>query len=880
MFWWQRKKREQDLDRELRSHLDLEAEEHIDDGCSAEEARYAARHLLGNTTLIKEHVRDAWGWSRLGSAKQDIHFALRTFARTPGFTAVVILTLALGIGATTGIFSVVNAILLHPLPYPHPDRLVVIWEKLARDPGSPPVFDSYRDFQTWKKNSHSFDLLAPATWATGGQILTGFGPARDVLAMPVGIDFFALLGAKPALGRLFQRDDLKRSCTVVLKYQFWLTAFGGAKSVAGRQIGLSEQSCTVVGVTTESFTFYPDALSMWMLITPNSEIARKPEDAAVGVFGLLKPGVSIERAQTEVTTLYANQHRKDKDGISRTPAMYPLAEEFDYLTGPTLRRSVLVLFAAVIFVLLIACVNIANLLLGRSLGRQKELAVRASLGSGRLRLVRQLLTEGLLLSFSGALGGVLLAIAAVHYFRVLAPIQMPPGNPVSVNPFVLGFTALLAVLTALAFALVPALKASRVDLIDALKASGRTASFAPSARRFGKLLVMAEVSLSLALLIAAGLLIQSVNRLASVPLGFRTSRILTVSLNLPSWKYSKEARRLNFYRDLMDHTAALPGIESAAFASSLPLNNGRWPGSTVSVEGRPKPNPATTPPDASEAAVTADYFHVMGVALEKGRPFDETDGPGMPPVAIVNQALAHKYFPKENPIGQRIQVGDPGTDKPWLTIVGVVSDEKDHEFFHEMAWDDIPLVFRPVSQDPPTRGSLVLRTLHHQIGLGAAIQKQIANIDASVPVGEIETMDARLSALLAYPRFRAVMIGAFAALALILAGIGLYGVLSHLTAQRTNELAVRMALGARKQDVVALVIRQGLILTITGLFAGLLLALSLTRLLSGFLYGVKPADPLTLIAVSLLLVIVSLLATYLPARRAANVDPMVAMRYE
>ena len=501
------------------------------------------RGEAGEVTFVEEPAGGTWGWSWLAQSKQDISYALRTFARTPGFIFIVVITLALGIGATSAIFSIVDAVLLHPLPYRNADRLVVVWEELTRNPKGPPVFDSYRDFEVWKLRSQSFEQLAPATWATGGQILSGSGPARGVLAMPVGMDFFSLLGAEPAVGRFFQGDDLKRACIVVLKHEFWMSVFGGQNSVAGRHIELGDKACTIVGIAPPHFTFYPDAASMWMLITPSSQIARDPENAGVGVFGLLRPGVSIARAQKELAGLYIDQHRKDPQGDTRMPVVYPLAEQFDYLTGPNLRLSLIILFAAVTFVLLIACVNIANLLLGRSLARQKELAVRASLGSGRLRLVRQLLTECLLLSFVGALGGIVLAECAVHYFRVLNPIPMPPGNPVSVNLYVLSFAAALAVLTALGFGLIPALKASRVDLIDALKSQGRSASFGPVTRAFGKGLVAAEVMLSLALLAGAGLLIQSVNHLSSVPLGFRTARLLLTPLELPEWNYSKPDRK-------------------------------------------------------------------------------------------------------------------------------------------------------------------------------------------------------------------------------------------------------------------------------------------------------------------------------------------------
>ena len=819
-----------------------------------------------------------WNW--LERSKQDLVYAVRAFARTPGFTAVVILTLALGIGATTAIFSIVDAIWLHPLPYPHADRLVVIWEKLSRNPKGPAVFDSYRDFLVWKSRSRNFEQLAPATWATGQQILTGAGPARNVLAMPVGIGFFPLLGIRPELGRTFQPDDLHRGCSVVLQHRFWMGAFAGRKDVIGKHISLSEKACTVIGVMPEKFTFFPDVAPMWMLITPDSEIGRDPENANVGVFGLLKPGVSLERAQKETELLYRNEHRKDPGGLERTPVAAPLAEQFAYLTGPNLRLSVLVLFGAVTFVLLIACVNIANLLLGRSLARQKELAVRAALGSGRMRLVRQLLTEGLLLSFAGALLGTLLAMGAVHYFQVSHPIEMPPGNPVRVSLQVLGFTAVLAVVTALLFGLVPALKASRVDLIDALRARGQSASFSPAARIWGKALVAAEVMLSLALLAGAGLLIESVYRLTAVPLGFRTDHVFTMPLELPKWSYSKDSQRARFYREALDRAATLPGMESAAFASSLPLNNGRWGGSALAMEGKPEPASATARRDVSQSSITPDYFRVMGVPLERGRLFEDRDRAESQAVAIVNEALVQKYFPQANPIGQRIKVGEPGSDRPWLTIVGVVANEKDRNFFHEMAWEEIPLVFRPVAQDPPFHGSLVARTAGDPLRLGSALQKQISELDRSVPVGEVETLNERLSRILAYPRFRASILGIFAGLALLLAGVGLYGVLSQWIAQRTQEFGIRMALGAQKRDVLTLVLRQGMAWTGAGLAAGLAAALCLTRFLSSLLYGVKATDPWTLASVSLLLLFVALGAIYLPARRAAKVDPMVTLRYE
>jgi len=802
---------------------------------------------------------------------RDILYALRTLRRAPAFALVAILTLALGIGLTTAIFSIVDKVLLHPLPYPHPDRLVVVWEKLARDPGSPPVFDSYRDFEIWRRHSRSFEQIAAATWATGPHIFRGAGAARNVLAMPVGLHFFALLGIAPELGRTFEPDDLSRGCTVVLSHRFRVQAFGHAADVTGRRVWLNEQDCTIVGVMPPGFHFYPDAASMWMLITPGSAIARDPEHANVGVFGRLRRGVSIAAAQQELEALRRREGQTDPPGSERTAAVYPLAEQFAYVTGPTLRRSVALLFGAVSFVLLIACVNLANLLLGRSLVRQKELAVRAGLGSGRARLVRQLLTEALLLSVAGAIAGALLAETAIHYFRVWKPIPLPPGDPVSVNLTVLAFTAALAVLTAAASGLIPALRASRVDPIEALKSGGRAASLGPRTALLSRALAATQITLSISLLAGAALLIDSVNRMASVPLGFRTDNVLKMSVDLPSWSYPTPGKRDRFYREALSRAGAIPGVRSAAFATSLPLVGGRFRTSTLAIEGRPQPSA-----EVGEASITPAYFRTMGVRFEAGRPFDDRDTDRSEPVAVVNDALVHRSFPRENPIGKHIRVGD---STKWLTIVGIAGTEKDRYFFREMTWDDTPLVFRPLPQQPPEAATLVLRASGGP-DVGTAVQKQLRGIDSNVPVGDLETMDAELARVLAYPRFRAVILGTFAGLALLLAGLGLYGVLAQATAQRTQEFGLRMALGAEGRDVLRLVIRQGMFLTGAGLLAGLLVGFALTRLLADLLYGIRSGDPWIWAGVSVLLLAVALLATSIPALRAARVDPLVSLRYE
>jgi putative ABC transport system permease protein len=451
---------------------------------------------------------------------------------------------------------------------------------------------------------------------------------------------------------------------------------------------------------------------------------------------------------------------------------------------------------------------------------------------------------------------------------------------VSVNLYVLGFTLVLAVVTALAFGLIPAIYASRTDAIDVLRASGGSASFGPAIRRFGKALVAAEVMLSLTLLVGATLLIESVNRLTSVPLGFRTNGILLVPVDLPKWNYAEAKQRSAFYREAIQRVETIAGVESVAVASTLPITNGRWGGSTLSVESKPDPDPRAAVRDIAATSISPDYFRVMGVSLERGRFFDAGDRSDSLAVAIVNQALARKYFAHEDPIGKRIRLGPPDSHGQWLSIVGVAANEKDRNFFNEMAWEEIPVVFRPLSQDVPLTATFVIRAASERLELGTAIQKQIAEIDHNAPVGGMETMNGRLAHSLAYPRFRAFLLGTFAALALLLAAVGLYGVLSQLIVQRTQEFGVRMALGAQKRDIMALVIRQGMLLTGAGLACGLGAAFSLTRFLNTLLYDVRPTDAWMLATVCAVLIVVALFATAIPARHASRVDPIAAIRYE
>jgi len=644
MTWLRRQKRERDLDEEIQSHLQLAAQDRIRNGESPEHAAVSARREFGNPTLIRESAREVWGWTWVDRIIQDTRYGLRNFARTPGSTAIIILTLALGIGSSTAIFSIIDAALLRPLPYKDPARIVVVWDREIHEHGTSKLFTPYRDFTEFQQAGSSFEQLAGATWATRSIILTGRGPAKNVLAIPSTLGFFTLLGVSPALGRTFQQSDMDRGCTVVLAHPFWQSVLGGQASIVGQSLALDNQPCILIGVMPAGFSFYPDATSMWRLETPAGEIARNPERRGIGTFARLKPGVTIAVAQEELRRLHRQFNEHNRHGAETEPTVYPLQDEFTWLTGRNLRLTLLVLFGAVNFVLLIACVNVANLLLGRFVVRQREFAIRAALGSGRSRLLRQLLTESLVLACSAAILGTALASTAIHYFRVLSPIEMPPGAVVEVNLRVLVFNLALAVATTLLFGLFPAWKASAAGLNEALKASGRTSSHGSGSIRTAGALVVAEVMLSLQLLTGAGLLIGSVVRFSSAPLGFTPQGLISMSIGLPHTNYADDVQRLRFLERVADLLQQVPGLQSFAFSTILPVR-GIQGFSALSIEGKPDPAPGNAFHGVGNAAVDPAYFPVIGLPLERGRNFEPLDRQDSDTVAIVNDALVKKYFP-------------------------------------------------------------------------------------------------------------------------------------------------------------------------------------------------------------------------------------------
>lgn len=797
---------------------------------------------------------------------RDFRYAWRLLVKHPAFTLVVVLTLALGIGANTAVFSIVDGVLLRPLPYADADRLVMILTRSTNNPLLTKNFASYADFKEYSTHARSFDRLAAVSWAQGGNIMTGRGPARGVVVNLVTADFFAMLGSAPELGRTFLPEDVQHGCSVVVSDAFWRGTLGADPRIVNQALTLSRQPCTVLGVMPASFAFYPRQTEIWRLLSPDTPLL-SDRTLLIG-FARLKPGVTPAQAQAELAPLHKTIHPSDWEH-ELTPVVDPLREDFLFLAGRNLRATLWVLLAAVGAVLLIACVNVANLLLGRMEARERELAVRAALGSGRLRLVQQLLTEGFLLAVMGGALGVAVGFAALQYFKYVNPIELPVGAEISLSLPVLAFTMLLSIATALIFGFAPAWKASRHDVNVVVRGAGRSTVRGGTAT--ARWLIAAEMALSLALLAGGALLIQSVLNMSEAPLGFDPHDVITGDILLPKDHYTSPQRQLDFFDELRRRAKALAGVEAIAIATSPPpFGAGNW---QFEVEGRP----FSKIHDTAVNKVTPEYFDVLKIGVRRGRTFDEHDRKGSEPVAVVNEALVREYFPGRDPIGARARTIGFKADE-WVTVVGVVADEKRPELLHGMSWFAQPVLYRPLAQDPDT--AFVVARVAGISGIGRQIEQIVSGIDPDVPMGRSEALEEQLGTYLKYPRFRAVVIGAFAALALLLAAIGLYGLLAQYVAQRTQEIGIRMAMGARRGDVLWLVVRQGGTPVIAGLVIGLALTAAVAKSLKTLLYGVQAMDPLTLAGVSIALMAAAGFAIARPAATAVRVDPMIALRHE
>ena len=801
----------------------------------------------------------------------DVQFALRTIAKKPLFYSVVSLTLALGIGANAAIFTVVNGVLLKPLPYPHPDRLMMVWTHNPRQ-GFDKDVGTYPNFEDWRRASQSFERMSGYFGAS--VTLTGSGDPAQIRGARVTPEFFETMGVAPLHGRAFgaANGQAGGEHVVIVGHGLWTRRFGADASVIGRRIALNGVPYEVIGVMPASFKHPADA-ELWMPLAPVGQFQEL--FAARGSFwltivGRLNPGVTRVAAQAEMDAIAARLEKEYPSNAGLGIRLVTLQEE---LVGDV-KRPLLILLGAVCFVLLIACANVANLLLTRAASRQRELAIRAALGAGRRRLVRQLLTESVVLGLVGAAAGLMLATLSTDLLQTFAPAELPRLSEIAIDRRVLAYAAGASVFTSLLFGLIPALHASRRGSGEHLKEGGRTGTDGRRGRRLRAALAVGELAIALVLLVGAGLLIRSFIALNNADPGFATRGVLTLRLNLPAASYGEPARITGFFEQLVERLDALPGVESAAAGTSLLLS--RLPSSAgINIEGRP-PLPANArnipvPYDS----VTPEFFSTLQIPLRRGRMFTGADAAQSQPVVIVNETFVRRFFPGEDPLGRRVTFNDPSQPTTrWQTIVGVVADTKRGGFERE-PWAE---TYFPMRQAPDPRAFVLLRTKGDPATLVAAAQAAVWSIDRNQPIAGIRTVPELLAQRELNRRFTTLLLGVFASVALVLAIIGTYGVIAHGTAQRTQEIGIRIALGADRRTILRMVLAGGLRIAATGLVIGVLGALALTRVLSGLLFGVGARDPLTFVVVPGALLVVALAACLIPARRAMKVEPVIALR--
>jgi putative ABC transport system permease protein len=808
----------------------------------------------------------------MGTAIQDLRYAFRLLAKSPGFTVVAIITLGLGIGANTAIFTVVNAVLLRPLGFRDPSRLMIVAEKS----GFPTISTSYENYVDWRAQSHSFESLEATRGAT--ITLTGAGEPERLNARMATAPLFPLLGVNAVAGRTFlaEEDRAGGAPVVLLSYGLWQRRFGGSREIIGKPITLDSQPYTVIGILPGRFELLQPA-DVFLPFTPWAKTL--PDDRnwhpGIIVIGRLKEGVTRGQARTEmvgITKRLEEQYPLFNTGTSAD--VVGLQEQM----VQNVRPALLLLLGAVGAVLLIACVNVANLLLARAASRGREVAIRTSMGASRWRVTRQLLTESVLLSLGGGIFGLLLANAALGPLLKLSATTLPAVFTVGLDRWVLVFTLGVSLLTGLLFGIVPALRIAKLDLRETLNEGSRGSTAGPGQHRIRGALVATEIALAMLLLVGAGLLLRSFSRLQDVPPGFQADHLFVADIPLSQTAYAKPEQRYEFFDRLVERARSLPGVRSAGAASFLPVSGG---GSIIhfNIVGKPP----KTPHDfiaAGYRAVTPKYFETLGMPLEQGRLFTTADNDKAPAVVVINATMARTFFPGENPLGKRLQLGATfESDVPAMEVVGVVGDVRQGLGVDPQT--EMYLPYRQADQLLPVfQLSMVLRTATDPLLQTSALRSALAEIDPNQPLVKVRTMEDNMAATVAQPRFRTWLIGIFAAVALVLAGVGVYGVMSYAVTQRTNEIGIRVTLGAQPEDVFRIVVGEGLRLALLGVVAGIVAALALTRLLRSFLYGISAYDPLTFGGVALLLTLVAVTACFIPARRATLVDPMIALRYE
>jgi putative ABC transport system permease protein len=864
---------ESEMETEIRFHVDVYTEDLMRQGVPRAEAVRRARIEFGAIENTKEECREATGATLLENLVQDLRYGARSMRRAPGFTAVAVIALALGIGANTAIFSVVNAVLIRPLAYKDSDRLVTILNN-----GDGPV--AVANYIDWRDQSQSFETMAAADYWSAN--LTGVDTPERVLGLKVTQNLLPMLGVQPLLGRLFVEgeDRVGAELEVILSYNLWQRRFSGDPNIVGKTVLLDGNSYAIVGVMPRGFRFSPFWATRAEMWAPNAfgDRVHSRGNNSLRIFARLKDGVSLEQARAEIAGV-TGRLEQQFPGTNREVVVTPLKEK---VVGK-IETPLLVLLGAVGFVLLIACANVAHMLLARAAARQKEIAVRTALGARRFRVVRQFLTENLLLASLGGGAGLLLAMWGTRALVALSPGNIPRLENVGIDGRVVLFLLAVAGLTSAAFGLVPAMQASVVNLSDTLKEGGRGASDGIRRNRLRSFLVASECTLALILLIGAGLMIRSFLALRAVDAGFNPHNVLSMVVSVAGSREGEPGRRAIFYRELLEKVRALPGVESAGGINHLPLAGDMW-GWPFVIEGRPKPRPGESP-SAVYRIATPGYLESMRIPLLQGRDIAATDDVTAPGVVLINQEAARTYWPDENPIGKHISFRNESDPPVWLTVIGVTKDAKEGDW----AVKAYPEVYLAAFQNREYLESiaghfeyitLVARTSGDPGTLASPIKDTVWAIDRNLPVSEVITMDQVVDIANEQPRFEMLLLGVFAGVALVMAAVGIYGVMSYSISRRTHEIGIRVSLGASRSEILVLVLRQGLFLALAGSAVGIVGALLLARLVSKLLYGVPPTDPLTFVGVAVLMLIVAVIASYIPARRAMRVDPIVALRYE
>jgi predicted permease len=862
------------LSEEMQHHLQLKTAENIRAGMSEKEARYAAQREFGNVTLLNEDSRGVWNFRWLEQFLQDVRYGARMLRKSPGFTIVAVLTLALGIGANTAIFSLVNGILLRPLPYPQPDRLVAVTDAYAQ--GS---------IVALQKILRTMDV---GGYLEGAEFnLTGRGEPSRLYGTSVSADFFSILDAKPALGRIFANgeDHPGNDNVVILSNAFWQRTLGGDPNVVGQQIALDGVNREIVGVMSADFQFPSPKTQLWVpLHLDPRNTGTYWGGGFMPVLGRLRNGVSIAQAHSEFRSalpqLRAAFPWKMPDSIWGDASVISLQAQ---ITGDV-QTKLFVLLGAICLVLLIACANVANLLLARGVTRQREMAVRAALGANRRRIFQQLLTESALLAICGGALGMFLAVEGLKLLKVILPADTPRLSSITIDWRVLAFTASIAVITGIVSGLAPALFATKIELTESLKKGGQhsASTASSSSHRLRSALAIAEISLAFVLVIGAGLLVKSLWELVRVNPGFQSESIITARITPSKLFCASVMRCQNFYNELTNRVLAIPGVEGAALVDVLPLD-GRVNAFAADMEGHPR-NPSDPAPVMFDSLITANYLQLMGIPLLSGRALTAADSAtDAAPVALVTAWTANKFWPNQNPIGKHLK---RTFMKDWITIVGVVGDVHEENLvskypsFVDGAIYEAYGVNQATGRPRPTDMTLVLRASNNQLNYGQSLQQIVASLNPDAPVSDVTTLRSIITKSASTARSTVALFAVFAALALTLAAVGIYGVISYSVTQRRPEIGMRMALGAQWQDIVRLIVGHGARLALVGIAIGVAASLALTRLMKTLLFSVSATDPITFVAVSILLLVVAVAACYIPARRAMRVDPMVALRHE